>query len=199
MNCHIRHHFKDLAAQLDSIKGVGTMTVAALLAEVPELCSLSRRAISTLAGAAPINRDSGTMRGRRTIFGGRDGVRTALYMAALVATRCDLMKRVIWGGWCNYSVGRRNITSFRLWMTTLTPITIDKFCHYDEACSKASGLTPPEWLWRGHDKGRFRVSNSSYHQTNLSCLEPNKETAVVLSGMPSRRQLPTLGLILINM
>lgn len=98
MNCHIRHHFKDLAAQLDSIKGVGTMTVAALLAEVPELCSLSRRAISTLAGAAPINRDSGTMRGRRTIFGGRDGVRTALYMAALVATRCDLMKRVIWGG-----------------------------------------------------------------------------------------------------
>ncbi|WP_339053800.1 IS110 family transposase [Arsenophonus endosymbiont of Crataerina pallida] len=87
MNNHIRNHFKDLAARLSSIKGVGTMTVAALLAELPELGSLSRRAISALVGVAPINRDSGTMRGRRTIFGGRDGVRTALYMAALVATR----------------------------------------------------------------------------------------------------------------
>ncbi|WP_339053748.1 IS110 family transposase [Arsenophonus endosymbiont of Crataerina pallida] len=87
MNNHIRNHFKDLAARLSSIKGVGTMTVAALLAELPELGSLSRRAISALVGVAPINRDSGTMRGRRTIFGGRDGVRTALYMAAHVATR----------------------------------------------------------------------------------------------------------------
>ncbi|BAE73422.1 transposase [Sodalis glossinidius str. 'morsitans'] len=78
---------KELAARLSSIKGVGTMTVAALLAEVSDLGSLSRRAISALVGVAPINRDSGTMRGRRTIFGGRGGVRTALYIAALVATR----------------------------------------------------------------------------------------------------------------
>ena len=63
------------------------MTAAALLAEVPELGSLSRREISALIGVAPVNRDSGTMRGRRTIFGGRAGARTALYMAALVATR----------------------------------------------------------------------------------------------------------------
>lgn len=87
MNNHIKSHFKDLTARLSSIKGVGTITAAALLAEVPELGSLSRRAISALVGVAPINRDSGTMRGRRTIFGGRDGVRTTLYMAALVATR----------------------------------------------------------------------------------------------------------------
>ncbi|BAE74065.1 transposase [Sodalis glossinidius str. 'morsitans'] len=87
MNNHIRNHFKELAARLSSIKGVGTMTVAALLAEVSDLGSLSRRAISALVGVAPINRDSGTMRGRRTIFGGRGGVRTALYIAALVATR----------------------------------------------------------------------------------------------------------------
>ncbi|EHJ1676478.1 IS110 family transposase, partial [Salmonella enterica] len=52
-----------------------------------ELGHLSRREISALVGVAPVNRDSGTMRGRRTIFGGRAGVRTALYMAALVATR----------------------------------------------------------------------------------------------------------------
>ncbi|EDX7952701.1 IS110 family transposase [Salmonella enterica subsp. enterica serovar Minnesota] len=87
MNNHIHNHFKDLSDRLSSIKGVGAMTVAALLAEVPELGQLSRREISALVGVAPVNRDSGTMRGRRTIFGGRAGVRTALYMAALVATR----------------------------------------------------------------------------------------------------------------
>lgn len=73
--------------RLSSIKGIGPMTTAALLAEVPELGHLSRREISALVGVAPINRDSGTMRGRRTIFGGRAGVRTSLYMAVLVATR----------------------------------------------------------------------------------------------------------------
>ncbi|MGL9740537.1 IS110 family transposase [Serratia sp. (in: enterobacteria)] len=87
MNNHIQSHFKDLSERLGSIKGVGTKTVAALLAEVPELGQLSRREISALVGVAPINRDSGTMRGRRTIFGGRAGVRSSLYMAALVATR----------------------------------------------------------------------------------------------------------------
>ncbi len=87
MNNHIRTYFKELAERLSSIKGVGPMTTAALLAEVPELGHLSRREISALVGVAPVNRDSGTMRGRRTIFGGRAGVRTALYMAVLVATR----------------------------------------------------------------------------------------------------------------
>lgn len=87
MDNHVRSHFKELSERLSSIKGVGTITIAALLAEVPELGQLSRREISALVGVAPVNRDSGTMRGRRTIFGGRMGVRTALYMAALVATR----------------------------------------------------------------------------------------------------------------
>lgn len=87
MKTHIRNHFKELSERLSNIKGVGTMTVAALLAEFPELGRLSRREISALVGVAPVNRDSGTMRGRRTIFGGRAGVRTALYMGALVATR----------------------------------------------------------------------------------------------------------------
>lgn len=54
------------------------MTIAALLAEVPEPGSLSRREISALVGAAPINRDLGTIRGRQTILGGMAGVRTAL-------------------------------------------------------------------------------------------------------------------------
>lgn len=96
MNRHIQNHFKELAERLGSIKGVGAMTAAALLAEVPELGSLSRRKISALVGVAPVNRDSGTMRGRRTIFGGRAGVRSALYMAALVATRFNPVIKVFY-------------------------------------------------------------------------------------------------------
>lgn len=96
MNSHIHSHFKELAKRLSSIKGVGTMTAAALLAEVPEQGNLSRREISALVGMVPLNRDSGTMRGRRTIFGGRAGVRTALYMAALVATRFNPVIKVFY-------------------------------------------------------------------------------------------------------
>lgn len=96
MNSHIHSHFKELAKRLSSIKGVGTMTAAALLAEVPEQGNLSRREISALVGMVPVNRDSGTMRGRRTIFGGRAGVRTALYMAALVATRFNPVIKVFY-------------------------------------------------------------------------------------------------------
>ena len=76
---------------MSAVKGVGAATVAVLLAEVPELGTLSRREISALIGVAPVNRDSGTMRGRRTVFGGQASVRTALYMSALVGTRHNLV------------------------------------------------------------------------------------------------------------
>jgi transposase len=87
MDKHIQTHFKGLSEQLQSVKGVGAATSATLLAEVPELGHLSRREISALVGVAPLNRDSGKMRGCRTIFGGRASVRTVLYMATLVAVR----------------------------------------------------------------------------------------------------------------
>ncbi|WP_367672539.1 IS110 family transposase [Serratia symbiotica] len=87
MSAYISGNFSELSALLSAVKGVGAATVALLLAEVPELGTLSRREISALIGVAPINRDSGTMRGRRTVFGGRASVRTALYMSALVGTR----------------------------------------------------------------------------------------------------------------
>lgn len=96
MNNHMRNHFKELVERLCNVKGVGIMTVATLLAEVPELGKLSRREISALVGVAPVNRDSGTMRGRRTIFGGRAGVRAALYMATLVATRFNPVIKVFY-------------------------------------------------------------------------------------------------------
>ena len=72
---------------LASVPGIGPATLRTLIAELPELGRLTRRKIAALVGVAPINRDSGTMRGRRTIAGGRATVRTALYMAALVASR----------------------------------------------------------------------------------------------------------------
>jgi transposase len=72
---------------LRSVPGVGTQTALALLAELPELGTCSRQQIAALVGVAPLNRDSGTLRGRRTTWGGRAAVRSALYMATLVATR----------------------------------------------------------------------------------------------------------------
>jgi transposase len=74
---------------LASVPGVGKATLRTLIAELPELGRLDRRKIAALVGVAPINRDSGAMRGRRTIAGGRPTVRTALFMAALVASRAN--------------------------------------------------------------------------------------------------------------
>lgn len=87
MGGHIHSHFADLSALLRTVKGVGDATISVVIAEVPELGKLTRREISALIGVAPVNRDSGTMRGKRTIFGGRGSVRRVLYMAALVAAR----------------------------------------------------------------------------------------------------------------
>lgn len=72
---------------LTSVPGVGRLTARTLLACLPELGTISRQTIAALVGVAPVNRDSGLMRGKRTTWGGRSVVRSALYMAALVATR----------------------------------------------------------------------------------------------------------------
>ena len=72
---------------LTSVPGVGDITSHTLIANLPELGQLDRRRIAALVGVAPLNRDSGQMRGRRTIAGGRTAVRNALYMATLCAIR----------------------------------------------------------------------------------------------------------------
>lgn len=72
---------------LKSAPCVGDQTARTLIAALPELGALDRRQIAALVGVAPINRDSGTMRGKRMIAGGRADVRSALYMAALVGVR----------------------------------------------------------------------------------------------------------------
>jgi transposase len=72
---------------LKSVPGVGPNLASTLLIELPELGDLNRKQLAALVGIAPINHDSGNMRGKRRIWGGRPQVRTALYMATLVATR----------------------------------------------------------------------------------------------------------------
>jgi len=79
------HELSAKAAKLTAISGVGARTAALLLAQLPELGELNRREIAALVGVAPFNRDSGRMRGKRAIYGGRKPVRHGLYMAALVA------------------------------------------------------------------------------------------------------------------
>lgn len=103
---HIRKELRDVDAQiaaliddhddwrhraklLQSVPGVGPQTATILLAAAPELGKLNRQAIGALAGLAPFNRDSGQFRGRRMIWGGRATVRSALYMAAVSAVRCN--------------------------------------------------------------------------------------------------------------
>jgi transposase len=83
-------------ARLRQAPGVGPVAATTLLALLPEIGSRSPKAIAALAGLAPFNRDSGALRGRRAIAGGRKRVRDALYMAALSAVRTDAHFRAVY-------------------------------------------------------------------------------------------------------
>jgi len=78
-------HEKDTI--LRSVPGVGKVVSSTLLIELPEMGKLNRHKIAALTGVAPLNRDSGTLRGKRTVWGGRAKLRSVLYMATLVASR----------------------------------------------------------------------------------------------------------------
>jgi transposase len=78
-----------VAELLDQQPGVGNITARILVAELPELGHVTGKKITSLVGLAPHARDSGTLRGKRTIWGGRASVRAAIYMATLSAVRCD--------------------------------------------------------------------------------------------------------------
>jgi transposase len=79
----------ELAKTLTSVLGIGHLSALMLIAFLPELGRLNRKEIAALVGVAPFNRDSGQWRGQRHIEGGRSRLRQALYMATLVATRCN--------------------------------------------------------------------------------------------------------------
>jgi transposase len=88
--------WREKAALLRSVPGVGPTLSVTLLAELPELEHLNRKKLAALVGVAPVNRDSGTLRGVRTIWGGRSGVRTVLYMATLCAVRFNSTIKVFY-------------------------------------------------------------------------------------------------------
>jgi transposase len=92
---------------LCSAPGVGSITAAVLVAELPELGVLSRQQIAALVGVAPLNRDSGTLRGRRSIWAGRASVRSTLYMATLTATRCNPLIRAFYQRLCDAGKPRK--------------------------------------------------------------------------------------------
>ena len=81
---------------LRSVPGIGPVLSLTLLAELPELGRLSHGQIAALVGVAPLNRDSGTQRGRRAVWGGRRALRTTLYMGTLRATRCNPAIRAVY-------------------------------------------------------------------------------------------------------
>ena len=85
---------------LQSVPGVGPVVAKALIIDLPELGTLAKRTISALVGVAPFNRDSGSMRGKRRVRGGRSSVRSILYMAALTASRFNPVLRAFYERLC---------------------------------------------------------------------------------------------------
>jgi transposase len=96
IGAHLDEHFKELDERFEQIKGVGPNTCAAVVAFMPELGRISDARAAKLAGLAPLNNDSGNSRGKRTIWGGRAVVRSALYMASLSAVRFNPVIRAFY-------------------------------------------------------------------------------------------------------
>lgn len=86
---------------LQSIKGIGPVVAAGIISDLPELGCVTAKEIAALAGVAPYNRDSGNLRGKRAIWGGRASVRCILYMATLVATRYNAQIKAFYQRLCN--------------------------------------------------------------------------------------------------
>jgi len=92
--------WQEEARVLRSVPGVGPVVTATLIARLPELGSRNCKQVAALVGVAPFNRDSGAFRGKRKVWGGRGALRTALYMATLVATRCNSVLQAFYQRLC---------------------------------------------------------------------------------------------------
>ena len=113
---------------LQSVPGVGDVSSRVLLVELPELGQLNRKEIACLVGVAPHNRDSGTFRGKRSVWGGRTHVRSALYMATLVACRFNPVIRAFYGRLCEAGKPKKValVASMRKLLTILNVMVRDQ-------------------------------------------------------------------------
>ena len=120
--------WREREALLRSVPGVGPVLALTLLAELPQLGTLSRQQVAALVGVAPLNRDSGTQRGRRAVWGGRARVRSALYMAALVATRHNPVIRAFYQRLC--AAGKAKKVALTACMRKLVTILNAMLAHH---------------------------------------------------------------------
>ena len=113
---------------LQSVPGVGAVSSSVLLVELPELGQLNRKEIACLVGVAPHNRDSGTFRGKRSVWGGRANVRAALYMATLVACRFNPVIKAFYDRLCEAGKPKKValVASMRKLLTILNVIVRDQ-------------------------------------------------------------------------
>jgi transposase len=144
-------------ALLRSVPGVGPVLARTLLAEVPELGTLTHKRLAALVGVAPLNRDSGTLRGRRSVWGGRAEVRAALYMGALVAARRnpairEFYERLLAAGKpkkvalvacacasCSLSSTRSSNTVLLGGLLTIFPLDFEDSCFFLLGCTHFTG------------------------------------------------------------
>ena len=129
------------------------MLCSTLIAHLPELGSLSRGQIAALVGVAPLNRDSGSFRGRRIVWGGRANVRAPLYMAALVATRFNPVIRSFYQRLC--AAGKAKKVALTACMRKLLVRGILKKCVNGQAVyplSEQDGLKAQERRYTAYGK-----------------------------------------------
>ncbi len=124
---------------LQSVPGIGPVASATLLSQLPELGTLNRRQIAALVGVAPLNRDSGIMRGKRCVWGGRAGIRTALYMATLVATRFNPVIAAFYRRLCNAGKAHKvALTACMHKLLTILNAMVKNRSHWSPVCPENS-------------------------------------------------------------
>jgi transposase len=120
---------------LQSVPGIGPVASATLLSQLPELGTLNRRQIAALVGVAPLNRDSGIMRGKRCVWGGRAGICTALYMATLVATRFNPIIAAFYRRLCNAGKAHKvALTACMRKLLTILNAMVKNNSHWSPVC-----------------------------------------------------------------
>jgi transposase len=120
---------------LQSVPGIGPVASATLLSQLPELGTLNRRQIAALVGVAPLNRDSGIMRGKRCVWGGRAGIRTVLYMATLVATRFNPIIAAFYRRLCNAGKAHKvALTACMRKLLTILNAMVKNNSHWSPVC-----------------------------------------------------------------